>query len=109
MLFQTSKSIIFRLGATQELGQIMARAGCKKVMIVTQKEIENAGLLADGLASLKAANIPVNVFNKTESNPSEENVMEATATAIDEGCDGFIGFGGGSSMDVAKVVSYLSK
>ena len=109
MLFQTTKSIIFKLGATKQLGEIMKKAGCKRVMIVTDKGIENAGLLTDGLASLKEQGIHVTIYNDVKPDPSEENIMDATFQAIDADCDGFIGFGGGSSMDVAKVVAYLTK
>jgi alcohol dehydrogenase class IV len=49
----------------------MKKAGCRRVMIVTDKGIENAGLLDDGLASLKESGINVTIFNGVKPDPPE--------------------------------------
>ena len=55
MLFQTTKNILFELGATRKLGEIFAKESCRRVMLVTDKGIQKAGLLDEGLQSLKEA------------------------------------------------------
>ena len=109
MLFQTSKNILFKLGATKQLGEIMVKERCKHVCIVTDKGIRNAGLIDDGVASLKAAGVEVTIFDEVVPDPLESNIYDGTKLCIDNGVDGIIGFGGGSSMDVAKVIAYLTK
>ena len=104
MLFQTSKNILFKLGATKQLGEIMVKERCKHVCIVTDKGIRNAGLLDDGVASLKAAGVEVTIFDEVVPDPLESNIYDGTKLCIDNGVDGIIGFGGGSSMDVLKLL-----
>ena len=87
----------------------MVKESCKRVCIVTDVGIRNAGLLEDGLASLKAAGIETIIFDGVVPDPLEQNIYDATKMCIDNDVDGIIGFGGGSSMDVAKVVAYLTK
>ena len=48
------------------------------------------------------------VFDKTVPDPSESLVLECATFAREEGVDSVVGFGGGSSMDVAKLVSLLA-
>lgn len=57
----------------------MAKEGCKRVCIVTDKGIKNAGLLEDGLTSLKAAGIDAMVFDGVVPDPLEANIYDATA------------------------------
>jgi len=87
----------------------MVQEGCKRVMVVTDRGIENAGLLGDGLKSLREAGIDVTIYKDVVPDPTEKNVYDATMQAEAQGIDGVIGFGGGSSMDVAKLVAYMKK
>ena len=61
------------------------------------------------MKSLKDANIDVTIYKDVVQDPTEQNVHDSTAQAIEHKVDGVIGFGGGSSMDVAKVTAYMTK
>ena len=72
------------------------------MMIVTDKGLTGLNLL-DGLyEGLKADGIDYVVYDKTQPNPSIDNIEEVRKLYLDNGCQGFIAFGGGSPMDCAK-------
>ena len=58
--------------------------------------------------SLIIKNILPCVYNRVKADPPESNIFEAVNLFQNHKADGVIGFGGGSSMDVAKAVSYFS-
>ncbi|WP_290697161.1 iron-containing alcohol dehydrogenase [Amphritea sp.] len=108
-VFNFPKQFICKPGAVKELGDICLRVVGKRVLIVTDQGIVNAGLLQPVIDVLKAAAIEPIIFDKVEADPAESIVLAATGQAIAEGVDGVIGLGGGSSMDVAKLVALLAK
>lgn len=110
-IFQTVADILIEKGASKRLGEITTqKLGEKRsCFIVTDKGIKAAGLLKPMQASLMHAGHKVVVFDDISQDPSEEIVLSATKLAQTNNCDTFIGFGGGSSMDVARVVSILTK
>ena len=106
--FNTTRSIISEAGAISRLGEICAQQGIKKPLIVTDKGIVELGLLARLTDSLDAADIEYGCFADVVADPPESVVLAALVQAKQEGIDGVIGFGGGSSMDTAKVVAPLA-
>ena len=74
----------------------------RKPLIVTDAGVRAAGVLDRALAAL--GDHPCAVFDQTPSNPTEAAVRAAVALLKKEGCDGLIGVGGGSSLDLAKGV-----
>ena len=86
----------------------MASQGVKRVQVVTDKFLAGSGLLDDTKKSLAEKGIGCTVFDGCVADPTEQNVYDAVDMATQEKVDGVIGFGGGSSMDVAKVTAYLS-
>ncbi len=106
--FQTARSIICEPGAIKRLGTIAAEYGISRVLVVTDKGIVSAGLLEQALGGLESGGISAFVYSDVVADPPEQVVLEALALAMAQGVDGVIGFGGGSSMDVAKLVSFLS-
>ncbi|TKC80362.1 iron-containing alcohol dehydrogenase [Trinickia terrae] len=80
-----------------------ARAGIKRPLVVTDKGVAAAGLVERALDASKLGTAPV--FDDTPSNPTEAMVLAAAARYRDEGCDGLIAVGGGSSIDLAKGVA----
>ncbi|MEJ2491666.1 MAG: iron-containing alcohol dehydrogenase [Desulfuromonadales bacterium] len=107
-IFQTTKTIISEPGATSRLGEIAAEAGMKKVLLITDPGLAKVGLLDKALKGLNSADLDVTVFSEVKPEPPVANVMDALHIAKDFDADGVIGFGGGSSMDVAKLVAFLS-
>jgi alcohol dehydrogenase len=107
-LFQTTRSIMCEIGAARKTGTIMQNLGCRHVMVVTDRGIVGAGLLDRVTQSLEAAGIRATVFDAVEADPSQEMVLEAAHSAKSQKCDGVLGLGGGSPMDVAKLVSLLN-
>src|SRR5688572_26294853 len=94
--------IQFDAGAIRLVGQECARLNIARPMVVTDQGIRAAGLLDRLTAHLKEG---VPVYDGTQSNPTEASVVEATQLYKQHQCDGVIGLGGGSSIDLAKAVA----
>jgi alcohol dehydrogenase class IV len=78
------------------------RVGIQKPLIVTDVGVRAAGVLDKALLALGA--MPHAIFDQTPSNPTEAAVRAAVEVLKAHGCDGLIGVGGGSSLDLAKGV-----
>lgn len=103
--FQTTRSIIVEPGASAKLGELAAQLGCRSILLVTDRGIVAAGLLAPALKGLAAAGVAVTTFTDVEADPPEAIIEAAVAAARACAADGVIGLGGGSSLDVAKLVA----
>jgi len=104
--FNAPPEIIFNPSSTKVLGE-QVRERFQRPILLTDKGLINAGLVQPALDSLKAAGLDVLLFDDVAADPPEEKVIEALDAARGHEADGVIGFGGGSSMDTAKVVAVL--
>ncbi len=105
--FATTRSLICEPGASERLAQISRDLGIKHPLIVTDGGIAASGLLEPVVNNLKAAGLTVSVFSEVVADPPELVIEQALLAARAGGCDGVIGFGGGSAMDTAKLVALL--
>ncbi len=92
------------LNGLDKIPQLLKEQGITKVMLVTDKGIRGLGLTSSLENILEASGIECHVYDKTVPNPTSENVEEALELYNSKGCEAIIAFGGGSSMDCAKVV-----
>ena len=106
-IFNTTKSLIFETGASSRLAEVAGHTLGKSVLLVTDPGLRQLGLADPAIASLEAAGHSVVVFDKVEADPSRETLMRAVETGRGAGATGVLGFGGGSSLDVAKLVALL--
>ena len=90
-------------GALKLLPQELERARISRPLIVTDAGVRAAGLFDRAVAVLGGK--PHAVFDATPSNPTERAVRAAAKVYLDEGCDGLVALGGGSSIDLAKGVA----
>lgn len=107
--FETARLILNEPGGAGRLGELAAGLGMTRAMIVTDKGILNAGLLNQSLSSLSEKGVAAVVHDAVQADPKETAVLDALREATQAGIDGVIGFGGGSSMDTAKLVALLAK
>jgi alcohol dehydrogenase class IV len=92
------------LDKLEQVPELFKEQDIKDVLLVTDKGIRSLGL-ADGLLEgLAAAGINCTVYDGTVPNPTIDNVEEGLKLFNDKGCKGIIAFGGGSSMDCAKII-----
>jgi alcohol dehydrogenase class IV len=104
--FNTVPSIVFGSGASARMGEIAGRFG-HRVALVTDAGIVRAGLVEPALASLREAGIAVSVYDGVVADPPEAVVAAAADFARAHGADVVVGLGGGSSLDVAKLVALV--
>ena len=107
--FSTVSDIHIGAGASVHLAEICQKLNITKPLIVTDAGIIKFGLLTNALNSLDADGIQHTLYSDVQADPAESIILEATELCIKKACDAVIGFGGGSSMDVAKVVAVLAK
>ena len=107
--FETTPRIICEQGGADRLGEIAKSLGISRVFLVTDAGLIKTGLVAGALASLDAAGITTTVFSEVLADPPELSVQTAVDAARAAGADGVVGFGGGSSMDTAKLVALLAR
>ena len=91
------------LDATTDLPTELKRRGIGSVIIVTDKSIHGFGLIEPLKRALEQENIRYVVYDDTVPNPTVDNVEAALALYHANGCQGLIGFGGGSPIDCAKI------
>jgi alcohol dehydrogenase class IV len=106
--FYSPNKVVFGPDAIKSLGSEALQLGAKKALIVTDPGVVKADLLQPLKSSLGSAGIQCIVYDRVEPEPPARCVKEATDQFLLERCDVIIGFGGGSSLDVAKGVSILA-
>ncbi|WP_020678121.1 iron-containing alcohol dehydrogenase [Geopsychrobacter electrodiphilus] len=106
-IFQTTPTIINAPGSTSRLGQFATELGMTRVLLVSDAMLAKIGLLDKAIAGLRDGGMEVEVFADVLADPPVSNVLAALQLAQDFKADGVVGFGGGSSMDVAKLVAFL--
>ena len=92
------------LNSYNDISLIIKKNKLNNIFIVTGPNIYKKGLLNELENNLKQNNINYYIFNKTESNPTINNVLKAKKEYIENKCSAIIAFGGGSSMDLAKIL-----
>lgn len=105
--FNTAASIVFEPGAATRLGALTGKLLGPRVLFVTDSGLRRLGLCDPAIAALEAAGVEVTVFDSVEADPSRATLMEAVKTGKSASITGVVGFGGGSSLDVAKLAALL--
>ena len=100
--FVFPNKIFFGAGALQELPTQFGMSGVKRPLLVTDPGLVDCGMAERVKQTLDRGGISAPIFSGVEANPTEENVLDGVEAYDSEGCDGVIGLGGGSPLDVAK-------
>jgi alcohol dehydrogenase class IV len=108
--FSTVAHIVSEPGAAKRLGSIAAQQfpAVRRALIVTDGGFLKTGLVDAPIASLREAGMHVSIYSDVVADPPEAVVLSAVAEARKNETDLVIGLGGGSSMDVAKLIAVLA-
>tara|TARA_R110002020_G_scaffold136630_17_gene304799 strand:- start:15137 stop:16294 length:1158 start_codon:yes stop_codon:yes gene_type:complete len=106
-VFNTSKSIQFGAGQLGKLGALARGQIGTRVMLITDPGMMRTGIVERALSVLEVAGIAVEIFSGVQADPPEQVILAAVDQAKAASVEGIIGLGGGSSLDVAKLVSVL--
>lgn len=106
--FATTAQILCESGAAVRLAEICRERGASRILLITDPGITRLGMLDEILPGFAAAGLTVAIFDQVQADPPETVVLEAVALGRTLGADLVVGFGGGSSMDVAKLVALLA-
>ena len=106
--FQTVPLVESGLGKISILSAVCNKLNIKKPLVITDQGLFKLGFVEEIEKSLTMKNIFPCVYNRVKADPPESNIFEAVNLYQNHKADGVIGLGGGSSMDVAKAVSYFS-
>lgn len=98
---------LFGFGAANEIPGKIRSIGGKKPLIVTDRGIVAAGILAHVTGLLDKAGLAYAVFDETVPNPTDANVHAGVAVYAKNGCDSLITLGGGSAHDCGKGVGLV--
>ena len=107
--FHSAAGLTFGPGAVRQTGDAVRRLSLRRMFIITDKNLRDAGVLDKVHSSLADAGVTCEVFLDGAAEPSLHLVNRALAGARQYNPDGIIGLGGGSNMDVAKFVALLLK
>jgi len=105
--FYSAGQLVFGRGAVRELGDLAARRGWRRALVVTDRTLVHAGAVQRVLDPLAQAGIAVEVFDGGEPEPSIEVALSAAEHARRFGPEMIVGVGGGSNLDLAKIVAIL--
>ncbi|NCO85429.1 MAG: iron-containing alcohol dehydrogenase [Rhodobacterales bacterium] len=101
-------AIKFGAGRIRELPAACAQAGITRPLLVTDRGLAALPVTAATLAILDAAGLGRAIFAEVDPNPNEVNLAAGLAAYKAGGHDGVIAFGGGSGLDLGKMVAFMS-
>ena len=104
--FDTAR-LVFGAGSSAETGEHLRLLGVTRALLVCDPFVTASGLGARLEASLGDVGIESVVYDRIVGEPSEASIDEASAAAR-EGFDGFVGVGGGSALDTAKLCALFA-
>lgn len=95
-------------GAIARLGEEVRRLGMRRPLVVSDPGVVRAGIAARLHALLSAAGLSFARFEEVQSNPTDRDVAAGLAAFRAGDCDGLVAVGGGSAIDVGKLVQLLT-
>ncbi|MGB3021686.1 MAG: iron-containing alcohol dehydrogenase [Methyloceanibacter sp.] len=101
-------AIRFGAGRIKELADACRAAGIQRPLLVTDAGIAKLPITATALNLVQEAGLPVALFSDVQPNPVEPNVEAGIAAFRAGGHDGVIAFGGGSGLDVGKLIAFMA-
>lgn len=99
---------VLGLGSASDISNEVNRLGAKKVLVITDKNLIQAAVVEPILSSLKAAGISYDIFDGCKPEPTTGDIEALCKQVVAGEYDLLIGVGGGSNMDITKVVSILA-
>ncbi|MDF1608005.1 iron-containing alcohol dehydrogenase [Hoeflea sp. YIM 152468] len=106
-VFNTTRSIRFGAGSLGSIGSLARAVIGARVCVVTDAGMMATGIVEQAVATLKAHGVVVTLYSGVQADPPEAVIREAADIVRSAAVDGVIGLGGGSSLDVAKLVALL--
>ena len=101
-------SIKFGAGRISELASACAQAGISRPLLVTDRGLAALPITASTLDLMASAGLGRAIFSDVDPNPNEHNLAAGVAAYQDGGHDGVIAFGGGSGLDLGKMVAFMA-
>ena len=95
-------------GASAQLSRAISQFGIRRLLVVTDKPLRELGVLDSTLASLQAHGVATSVYDGVLPDPTAQVVNDGIMMLKEQACDAVLAFGGGSSIDCAKVVALAS-
>src|SRR5947209_18284821 len=86
----------------------MRRLGARRVLVISDRGVVQAGITGKVREIIEAVGIECEVFERVHIEPTLESLQEAMDFATDGGFDGFVGIGGGSSLEPANLRDLLA-
>ena len=92
-------------GSVQQLCEAIGHFGLKKIFMVTDKPLVELGLIDGAVRALKDNGVEVVIYDGVLPDPTFKLINEGLGQLQQSRCDGVLAFGGGSSMDAAKIMA----
>ncbi|MGT2462427.1 iron-containing alcohol dehydrogenase [Sinomonas atrocyanea] len=111
MTFQISLPRLMTVGAgaVRELGSTVRDLGASRPLVVTDPFMKDSGTVDAALASLRDAGLAAGLYAECVPDPTTDSLKAGLAAVEEHRADLLVGFGGGSSIDTAKALGFLSQ
>lgn len=101
-------AIKFGAGRITELPDACSQAGMSKPLFVTDRGLAGMDITTRALDILQAAGLGAAMFSDVDANPNEVNLAAGLEAYKAGGHDGVVALGGGSGLDLGKMVAFMS-
>ncbi len=100
--------VLFGPGRIRELGAACAEACIRRPLLVTDRGLASMGITQGGLDILEDAGLGRAMFADVDPNPTDRNLEAGIRAFREGGHDGVVAFGGGSGIDLGKMVAFMA-